>query len=52
MKVGDKASDNVGTWTVIKIWDDGDVTLIDASGYRIDVSAECFEQYYRLESEQ
>ena len=51
MKVGDKASDDAGTWTVVKIWLDGDVTLIDESGYMIDVSAECFEHYYHLESE-
>lgn len=51
MKVGDKVNDSEGSWSIIKIWDDGDITLVDAGGYKIDVSAECFENEFTLENE-
>ena len=32
-----KVLDSDGTaWTVVKVWDDGDVTLMDALGLEID----------------
>ena len=40
------------SWAVVKVWDDGDVTLVNESGYRIDVSAECFEHYFSQENEE
>tara|TARA_R100000005_G_scaffold65103_1_gene33927 strand:+ start:87 stop:332 length:246 start_codon:yes stop_codon:yes gene_type:complete len=49
MKVGDKAIDSAGFWTIIKIWDDGDITLMSADGYKIDVTSECFEHEFKLE---
>ena len=52
MKVGDKVADTTGTWTITKIWADGDVTLIDEKGYKIDVSAECFEHCYEWENKE
>ena len=52
MKVGDKVTDAEGSWSIIKIWDDGDITLVDADGYKIDVSAECFEYEFSLESKE
>ena len=54
MRVGDKATDltatDAGTWTIIKVWGDGDVSLMDVTGYKIDVPAECFEHCYRREN--
>ena len=56
MRVGDKATDLTetfpGTWTIIKVWDDGDVSLVDESGLRIDVASECFEHEWKLENEE
>lgn len=52
MKVGDKVTDTVGVWSITKIWPDGDITLVDETGYKIDVSKECFEYYYRLETKE
>ncbi len=52
MKVGDKVTDPTGSWTIVKIWDDGDVTLVSADGYKIDVSSECFEHHYRPENKE
>jgi len=49
----DRVIESDGTsWTVVKVWDDGDVSLMNESGYRIDVSAECFEHYFRRENEE
>jgi len=49
----DRVIDSDGvSWVVVKVWDDGDVTLMDTSGYKIDVSVECFEHYYRRENEE
>ena len=49
--MADRVIDSDGvSWTVVKVWDDGDVTLMDMTGYKIDVSAECFEHYYRREN--
>lgn len=49
----DRVIDSDGvSWVVVKVWDDGDVTLMDMAGYKIDVSAECFEHYYRRKNEE
>lgn len=50
MKVGDKVTDTTLTWTISKIWTNGDVTLTDDTGYQMDVSSECFLYYYKLQS--
>ena len=48
-----KVLDSDGTaWTVVKVWDDGDVTLMDALGFEMDVTAECFDHYYKRENEE
>ena len=52
MKPGDKVTDLTGSWIIVKVWDDGDVSLIDESGLRIDVSSECFEHEFKLEDRQ
>ena len=52
MKAGDKVSDTSSSWAIIKIWDDGDVTLMSADGYKIDVALECFEHEFKLENEE
>ena len=52
MKVGDKGIDHTESWTIIKIWDDGDITLMSTDGYKIDVASECFEHEFKLESEE
>lgn len=45
MKVGDEVVDATGTWTVTQVWDDGDATLMDATGYKADVSAEYLKHF-------
>ena len=55
MKVGDKATDlaedGTGIWTIVKIWEDGDISLVNEAGLRIDVASECFEHAFKLENE-
>ena len=52
MKPGDKATDHTGSWIIVKVWDNGDISLVDESGFRIDVTSECFEHEFKLEVRQ
>jgi len=53
MKVGDKATELKWkiVWTIAKIWEDGDISLVNEAGFRIDVSSECFDHAFKLEGE-
>ena len=52
MKVGNKVTIGTEIWTITKIWPDGDVSLIDDGGYRIDVTMEYFEHHCKFASEE
>lgn len=52
MKVGNKVTNGTEVWTITKIWPDGDVSLVDDIGYRIDVSMEYFEHHFKFENDE